>query len=54
MKLYLKYLLVVSITGLLFGCTSSKPNFENVPEKELFTKAQQELENGNIRTSIAV
>lgn len=54
MKLYLKYLLAVSITGLLFSCTSSKPNFENVPEKELFTKADQELQKGNLRSSIAI
>lgn len=53
MKFYLKSLFVASFVGLLFGCSSSKTSdAENVPESELFTKAQQELQNGNIKSSI--
>lgn len=54
MKLYLKYLLVASISGLLFGCSSSKPDFDKIPEKELFNKANQELQEGNLRASINI
>ncbi|OCG03114.1 membrane biogenesis protein [Gilliamella sp. wkB112] len=54
MKLRLHYLLAIAITGALIGCTSSKPDVENVSELELHTKAQQELESGNLKSSITV
>lgn len=54
MKLYLKYSVIAAMTGLLIACTSSKPDVENVPEQELYTKAEQELQNGNIRSSITI
>lgn len=54
MKLYLTYFLIVSFTGLLSGCTSSKPDVENVPERELYLKAEQELQGGNIKSSVTI
>ncbi|OCG24807.1 membrane biogenesis protein [Gilliamella sp. App2-1] len=54
MKLPLHSLLAIALSGLLIGCTSSKPNVENVPEIELYNKAKTELEKGNIKSSIAV
>ncbi|NUF26695.1 Beta-barrel assembly machine subunit BamD [Gilliamella bombicola] len=54
MKLRLHSLLAIALTGMLIGCTSSKPDVENVPEIELYNKAKSELENGNIKSSIKV
>lgn len=54
MKLRLHSLLAIVLSGLLIGCTSSKPDVENVPEIELYNKAKSDLENGNIKSSIAV
>ncbi|WP_392564534.1 outer membrane protein assembly factor BamD [Orbus wheelerorum] len=54
MKLYLKYSFIAAMTGLLMACSSSKPDVDNVPEKDLYTKAEQELQNGNIRSSITI
>lgn len=54
MKLYLKYSFIAVITGLLIGCTASKPDVENVPESELYAKADQELQSGNIRSTITI
>ncbi|WP_392559129.1 outer membrane protein assembly factor BamD [Orbus mooreae] len=54
MKLSLKYFVIAAVTGILMGCTSSKPDVENVPEQDLFANAQQELEMGNIRSGITI
>ncbi|OCG07795.1 membrane biogenesis protein [Gilliamella sp. wkB178] len=54
MKLRLHYLLAIALSGALIGCTSSKPDVEHVSELELHTKAQQELESGNLKSSITV
>lgn len=54
MKLRLHSLLAIALSGMLIGCTSSKPDVENVPEIELHNKAKSELENGNIKSSITV
>ncbi|MCO6552657.1 MAG: outer membrane protein assembly factor BamD [Gilliamella sp.] len=54
MKLRLHSLLAIALSGILIGCTSSKPDVENVPEIELHNKAKSELENGNIKSSITV
>lgn len=54
MKLRLHSLLAIVLSGMLIGCTSSKPDVENVPEIELYNKAKSDLENGNIKSSIAV
>ncbi|WP_085246628.1 outer membrane protein assembly factor BamD [Gilliamella mensalis] len=54
MKLRLHSLLAIALSGMLIGCTSSKPNVENVPEIELYNKAKTELEKGNIKSSISV
>ncbi|SCC24384.1 outer membrane protein assembly factor BamD [Gilliamella intestini] len=54
MKLRLHSLLAIVLSGLLIGCTSSKPDVENVPEIELYNKAKSDLENGNIKSSITV
>lgn len=54
MKLYLKYFFITAITGVLIGCSSSKPDIENVPEQDLFANAEQELQMGNIKTGISI
>ncbi|OCG75010.1 membrane biogenesis protein [Gilliamella sp. Nev6-6] len=54
MKLRLHSLLAIALSGMLIGCTSSKPDVENVPEIELHNKAKSDLENGNIKSSIAI
>ncbi|KDN10520.1 putative component of the lipoprotein assembly complex (forms a complex with YaeT, YfgL, and NlpB) [Gilliamella apicola] len=54
MKLRLHSLLAIALSGMLIGCTSSKPDVENVPEIELHNKAKSELENGNIKSSITI
>ena len=54
MKLRLHTLLVVALSSVLIGCTSSKPDVESVPEIELYNKAKNELEGGNIKSSITV
>ncbi|XKM12865.1 outer membrane protein assembly factor BamD [Orbaceae bacterium ac157xtp] len=54
MKLYLKYSFIALLTGVLFGCTSAKPNVENVPEQELYKKATEELDTGNIRSAVTI
>lgn len=54
MKLYLKYLFVASVTGLLIGCSSSKPDVESIPEPDLYSKAEQELQSGAIKSSITI
>jgi len=54
MKLYIKYSFIAAMTGLLIACSSSKPDVDNVPEQDLYTKAEQELQNGNIRSSITI
>lgn len=54
MKLRLHTLLVIALSSVLIGCTSSKPDVESVPEIELYNKAKNELEGGNIKSSITV
>lgn len=54
MKLRLSTLLVIALSSVLIGCTSSKPDVESVPEIELYNKAKNELEGGNIKSSITV
>ncbi|MCO6545626.1 MAG: outer membrane protein assembly factor BamD [Gilliamella sp.] len=54
MKLRLHSLLAIALSGMLIGCTSSKPDVERLPEIELHNKAKSELENGNIKSSITV
>lgn len=54
MKLHLHSLLVITLAGMLVGCTSSKPDVENVSELELHNKARSELESGNIKSSISI
>ncbi|OCG62904.1 membrane biogenesis protein [Gilliamella sp. GillExp13] len=54
MKLRLHSLLAIALSGMLIGCTSSKPDVGNVPEIELHNKAKSELENGNIKSSITI
>lgn len=54
MKLYLKYSFIAAMTGLLIACSSSKPDVESIPEKDLYSQADQELQNGNIRSSIKI
>lgn len=54
MKLYLKYSIIAAMTSLLMACSSSKPDVESVPEPDLYAKANQELETGNIRSSITI
>ncbi|WP_392561711.1 outer membrane protein assembly factor BamD [Orbus sturtevantii] len=53
MKLHLKYSFIAAMTGLLMACSSAKPDVENVPEKDLYAIAEQELQSGNLKTSIA-
>jgi outer membrane protein assembly factor BamD len=55
MKLRLHSLLAIALSGMLIGCTSSiRSDIDNVSEVELHTKAQNELDNGNLKTSISV
>ncbi|OCG27339.1 membrane biogenesis protein [Gilliamella sp. wkB108] len=54
MKLRLHSLLAICLSGMLIGCTSSKPDVENVSELELHSKARQELDSGNIKSSITI
>ncbi|OCG69859.1 membrane biogenesis protein [Gilliamella sp. Occ3-1] len=54
MKLRLHSLLAIALSGMLIGCTSSKPDVERLPEIELHNKAKSELENGNIKSSITI
>lgn len=54
MKLYLKYFVIAAVTGILIGCTSSKPDVENMPEQDLFASAQQELDSGNLRSAVTI
>ncbi|OCF95982.1 membrane biogenesis protein [Gilliamella sp. wkB308] len=54
MKLRLHSLLAIALSGVLIGCTSTKPDVENVSEVELHSKAQDALDNGNLKSSITV
>ncbi len=54
MKLRLSTLLVIALSSVLIGCTSTKPDVENAPEIELYNKAKTELEGGNLKSSITV
>lgn len=54
MKLRLHSLLAIALSGMLIGCTTTKPDVDHVSEIDLHTKAQQELESGNIKSSISV
>lgn len=54
MKLRLHTLLAITLAGMLIGCTSSKPDVENVSELDLHNKARSELESGNIKSSISI
>lgn len=54
MKLRLHSLLAIALSGMLIGCTTTKPDVENVSELELHNKAQTELESGNIKSSITI
>lgn len=54
MKSRLYSLLAVTLSGVLIGCTTTKPDVENVSEVELHAKAQEALDNGNLKSSISV
>ncbi|MCX8581102.1 outer membrane protein assembly factor BamD [Gilliamella sp. B3486] len=54
MKLRLNTLLAIALSSALIGCTSTKPDVENVSEIELHNKAKTELEGGNLKSSITV
>lgn len=54
MKLRLNSLLAITLSGVLFGCTTTKPDVEHVSEMDLHTKAQQEIESGNLKSSITI
>ena len=54
MKLRLSTLLVIALSSVLIGCTSTKHDVENAPEIELYNKAKTELEGGNLKSSITV
>ena len=54
MKLRLHTILAIALSSMLIGCTTTKPDVENVPEIELHNKAKAELESGNLKSSITV
>jgi outer membrane protein assembly factor BamD len=54
MKLRLHTLLAIALSSLLIGCTSTKPDVENISELELHNKAKAELEGGNLKSSVTV
>lgn len=54
MKLSLRLLLISAVSYTLIGCTTSVPDTKDVPEIELYSKAEQELQNGILKSSIAV
>nr|WP_294611071.1 outer membrane protein assembly factor BamD [uncultured Gilliamella sp.] len=54
MKLRLHYLLAIALSGTIIGCTSTNSDAEKTSEFELHAKVQQELESGNIKSSITI
>lgn len=53
MNLPFKYIALSVTISLLSGCYSAAPDLENIPEAELYQKAETELQTGYVRTAIA-
>ncbi|WP_392565647.1 outer membrane protein assembly factor BamD [Utexia brackfieldae] len=51
MKLYQRLLVIGLSASILAACSSSKPDYSNVPEPDLYTRAQTEMEQGMLKSS---